>query len=113
MRKLRIALLACVGLVGALLTAAVLLAPPKVTPERIASAVNRDPALLAKAWQLPAAARYRNTLEFQSNLSVCGPASLANVWRSWSEPASEASVLEGSGVCRTGYCLLGLSLDEL
>jgi Phytochelatin synthase len=110
----RMVALGCVVLLLALLAAAFMVMPSKVAPERIASAVDRDPALLEKAWHLPVAAKYRRTLEFQSNGSVCGPASLANVFRSLAEPAaSEVSVLEGTGLCRTGYCLLGLSLDQL
>jgi MoxR-like ATPase len=52
-------------------------------------------------------------LEWQSNGSVCGPASVANVARSLGREASESTVLEGSGLCWTGFCMGGLTLEEL
>ena len=93
---------------------AVVLRPPKVPPEAIRSAVTREPALLERAWALPVAASYRRDLTWQTNLSVCGPASLANAFRSLGEPAiSEPAVLEGTGRCWTGFCFMGLTLDQL
>lgn len=42
------------------------------------------------------------------------PSSLANVFRSLGEDAtSEKSVLAGTGLCWTGFCIMGLTLDEL
>ncbi len=74
----------------------------------------QDPALLARAWQLPVAAIYQHRLFFQPNGSVCGPTSVANVLRSLgSESANVDSVLAGTGECWTGMCWMGLSLDEL
>lgn len=88
--------------------------PKEIAPEVIAASVNRDPALLARAWQLPAAAAYKRGLLFQSNGTLCGPTSVANVVRSLGEPSASAdSVLNGSGLCWTGLCLPGLTLDEL
>jgi hypothetical protein len=73
----------------------------------------QDPALIAQAWELPVAKAYRPSLVYQSNGSVCGPASLANAVRSWGTEATESSILDGTGKCWTGFCLGGLTLDEL
>lgn len=113
-KALRIAgyvLLALVLMAGV----AIVIGPPKVPAEAIASSVRRDPALLAQAFALPAAARYGRELDFQSNGSVCGPSSLRNVLRSLGEPAGdEAAVLVGSGQCQWfGMCFFGVTLDEL
>jgi Phytochelatin synthase len=74
----------------------------------------KDASLLEKAWALPGAAAYERRVVSQSNGSLCGPATLANALRSLGEgAATEALVLEGSGKCRTGYCIPGLTLDEV
>lgn len=74
----------------------------------------KDAALLDRAWALPVAATYSRRVVSQSNGSVCGPASIANVLRSLGEAeASQAKVLDGSGKCVTGLCIPGLTLDEL
>ena len=100
--------LAFVGLVGSQLW------PPRVPQEAIATAVTRTPALMERAWRLPVAATFKDRIAWQSNPSLCGPASLANVFRSLGEAnATESAVLEGTGTCWTGYCILGLTLDEL
>ena len=53
-------------------------------------------------------------LTWQSNPSLCGPASIANALRSLGETAtSETAVLAGTGRCWTGFCFMGLTLDEL
>ncbi len=53
-------------------------------------------------------------LDFQSNQSLCGPAIVANILRSLGEQAdTEAKVLAHTRKCRSGFCFLGLSLDEL
>jgi len=86
----------------------------KVKPETIQSSVTRTPQLLDRAWALPAAAAFGRELRSQTNASFCGPASLANVFRSLGEPATtEATVLEGTGKCLAGMCLMGLTLDDL
>jgi hypothetical protein len=86
----------------------------KVKPEAIQSSVTRTPELLDRAWTLPAAAAFGRELRSQTNGSFCGPASLANVFRSLGEPATtEATVLEGTGKCLAGMCLIGLTLDDL
>jgi hypothetical protein len=85
-----------------------------VSPESIHSSVTRAEDALDRAWKLPAAMAFGRKVSWQSNASLCGPASLANVLRSFGEPAStESAVLAGSGLCWTGYCILGLTLDEL
>jgi hypothetical protein len=109
-RKLAVGVAVLLAVLG---VARVVLRPPRVPPEVIARAVVRDPAVLERAWQLPAAAQYRRVLRYQSNGSVCGPASLADVFRSLGErTVSEHSVLEGTGMCRTGMCFMGLTLDQ-
>jgi hypothetical protein len=94
---------------------AIAIGPPKVPPEAIASSVRRDPALLAQAFALPAAARYGRELDFQSNGSLCGPSSVRNVLRSLGESAGdERAILAGSDKCQWfGICVMGLTLDEL
>jgi hypothetical protein len=111
LRVVGYALLALVVLAGV----AVAIGPPKVPAEAIATRVRRDPALLSQAFALPVAARYGRALDSQTNGSLCGPASLRNLLRSFGEPAGdEAAVLEGSGKCQLfGVCMMGLTLDEL
>ena len=93
---------------------AVAFSPPTVSPEDIATSVIRKPELLNRAWDLPVAATYEHQVTWQSNGSLCGPASVANAFRSLGEPAdTEREVLDETGLCWTGYCILGLTLDEL
>ena len=88
------------GLVGLIAMAPTVLRPPKVPAEAIQSSVIRTRALLDRAWALPVAQTYTRAVAWQSNGSVCGPASLANAFRSLGEAAaSEPKVLEGSGRC--------------
>lgn len=90
------------------------LSPARIPPEKIAASVAQAPALVERAWQLPVAKTFNHHVSAQSNLSRCGPASLANVFRSLSEAAkTESAVLAGTGRCWTGYCIVGLTLDEL
>jgi hypothetical protein len=57
---------------------------------------------------------FNRQLMWQSNASRCGPASIANVNRSLGDRAtSEARVLADTGRCWSGFCILGLTLDEL
>lgn len=86
----------------------------KVSPEAIQSSVIRRPELISRAWQLPVAATFKSELTWQSNGSRCGPASVANAFRSiGEEETTEAEVLDGTGKCWTGFCIIGLTLDEL
>jgi hypothetical protein len=90
------------------------LKPATVPPEIIQASVTQQPERLERAWSLPVAATYREGFAYQSNGSLCGPASLGNVFQSMRRgPVSEKDVLAGSGLCWTGFCILGLSLDEL
>lgn len=111
----RIAIAAgAVALTLALAVAFVLLNIPRVSPEAIATSVTRAPDLIEQAWQLPTAATFARPITYQSNASFCGPASLANIFRSQGERAtSESAVLEGTGKCWIGVCPVGLTLDEV
>jgi hypothetical protein len=110
----RKALVALGGLVLLVGVAPLVLRPPKVSPEAMATSVVREPELMERAWTLPAAAAYRRELTWQSNGSVCGPSSVANTLRSLGEAAtSEAAVLEGTGLCWSGLCFMGITLDQL
>jgi hypothetical protein len=77
------------------------------------SAAYRDQALLERAWQLPAASQFGRRVAYQTNPTSCGASSLANVERSFGLESTEASILAGTGKCWFGYCLGGLTLDEL
>jgi hypothetical protein len=106
-----ISIVVAAGLLGA---GALLVAQSKVPPQAIASSVTRTPELMERAWRLPVAATFNRQLDWQSNGSLCGPAAVANAYRSLGEAAStEGKVLAGTGWCWTGVCILGLTLDEL
>jgi hypothetical protein len=98
----------------ALPAAAIAIGPPKVPPSAIQNSVIRDAALMDRALEHPTAKTFGPSLHWQSNGSLCGPASLVNVLRSLGRPiADETAVLEGSGKCWSGICFMGLTLDEL
>jgi Phytochelatin synthase len=85
-----------------------------VSPEAIDSSVIHRPELINRAWRLPVATTFKTEFTWQSNTSRCGPASVANTFRSLGEQeTTEAEVLEGTGKCWTGICFMGLTLDEL
>lgn len=70
--------------------------------------------MLARAWALPAASRYKPHIEYQRNFTFCGPTSLANVLHSWGQAADQGSILDGTDVSTVlGYLPKGLTLDEL
>jgi hypothetical protein len=74
----------------------------------------QDAALLEKAWALPVAQLYKPGLDFQTNPSFCGPASVVNVLRSLGTQADQATVLEGTQTKTTaGLVMGGLTLDQL
>lgn len=104
-----------IGGIGLLAGGAFLLgSPPQVSPAAIQSSVTRAPELLSRAWHLPVAATFKQSITWQSNASRCGPASVANAYRSLGEEeTTETEVLEGTGRCWTGFCIIGLTLDEL
>jgi hypothetical protein len=114
--KRRYLALAAVALVAAGMfgAATAFIGQSKVPPDAIASSVTRAPELVERAWRLPVAATFDRQLTWQSNASRCGPAAIANVHRSLKEAAdTEAEVLAGTGKCWTGFCIIGLTLDEL
>ncbi|MBH5372985.1 phytochelatin synthase family protein [Bradyrhizobium glycinis] len=85
-----------------------------VPSEARASSVTRTPELIERAWHLPVAATFERHVDWQSNGSRCGPAAVANAYRSLGEAArTEAKVLAGTWSCWTGVCIMGLTLDEL
>jgi Phytochelatin synthase len=89
-------------------------AQSKVSPQAIALSVTRTPELMERAWNLPVAATFNRQITWQSNGSRCGPAAVANAYRSLGEAATtEGKVLAGTGRCWTGVCIVGLTLDEL
>lgn len=117
LRALRIVLLALATLIAVPLSFVIrgVFFPPKLDVTSIKTQKSyQNPALLARAWQLPVAVTYQKRLFFQPNGSVCGPTSVANVQRSLgNESATVDSVLSGTGECWTGICWGGISLDEL
>ena len=113
-RSLVFALIAGIAGVGLLSGGALLTGRSAVSQEAIQSSVIRTPALIDSAWKLPVAATFNTGLDWQSNSSRCGPASLANTFRSMGEEeTTEDEVLEGTGKCWTGFCIIGLTLDEV
>src|ERR1700738_4557174 len=79
------------GILGA---GIVLIRQSKVPPDAIASSVTRTPELVERAWRLPVAATFNRQLTWQSIVSRCGPAAVANIYRSLKEAAAtEAKVL--------------------
>jgi len=110
-RKLLIGVTSFLALLG---VTAFAFTPPTVSPEAIQSSVTREEALLNRAWQMPVASTMRDDLAFQSNASVCGAASIANVLHSLGEAAdTEAEVLDDTNRCWFGVCPFGLTLDQL
>ncbi|MHB0768820.1 phytochelatin synthase family protein [Bradyrhizobium sp. 5.13L] len=98
--------LACAG--------ALVVGQSHVPPDAIASSVTRTSALMERAWRLPVAATFQRHIDWQSNGSRCGPAAVANAYRSLGEAArTEGKVLAGTWNCWTGVCIMGLTLDEL
>lgn len=111
MRRLLVGFVVVLGLLAG---GALVARPPSVPEEAIRTAVTRTPALMEQAFALPVAASFGKDMTWQSNASRCGPASVANVYRSMGEEeTSEAAVLDGTGLCWTGWCIVGLTLDEL
>jgi hypothetical protein len=85
-----------------------------VPDHAIQSSVTRTPSLIERAWGLPVAKTFHRQVTWQSNGSRCGPAAVANAYRSLGDGAhSENKVLAGTRWCWTGYCIIGLTLDEL
>lgn len=101
-------------LIAAFILRATVFAPTFDVPSIRETSTYQDRALLDRAWALPVARTYDHRVVSQSNGSVCGPSSLANILRSLGDPAAtQDSVLEGSGKCGSGICFMGLTLDEV
>jgi len=106
--------IAAVTLVVAFVAGVMFLIPPTVPPEVIERSVIHEQTLLEKSWLLPTASAFGHYVAYQSNQSLCGPASIANILRSFGEPAdTEKKVLAHTTKCWSGICFFGLSLDEL
>jgi len=106
--------IASVGIVAAFVAGVMFLLPRTVPPEVIERSVIHEQNLLEKAWRLPTASAFGHHMDYQSNQSLCGPASVANILRSFGEPAdNEKKVLAHTTKCWSGICFFGLSLDEL
>ena len=73
----------------------------------------QDPKLLERAFALPVAQKYRD-LEFQKNGSFCGPTTAVDVMHSLDLPASQSTILDGSGI-KTYFGIIpgGITLDQL
>jgi hypothetical protein len=112
MKRFVLSVIAGVALLAG--AAFLIVAPTRVSQDAIQSSVTRTPELIDRAWKLPVAATFDTDVSWQSNGSRCGPASVANVLRSLGEEeTTEAEVLDGTGMCWTGLCIIGLTLDEL
>jgi hypothetical protein len=117
MTRRRIVLLVA-ALMAAALAFVVLRATVFATRYDVPSIANapayQDAALLERAWSLPVASTFDRRVASQTNASVCGPASVANILRSLGAPGgTQEDVLANSGKCGSGYCFMGLTLDEL
>lgn len=113
-RRILVLLVLVAALLGCLALRATVFAPRWDVPSIAATPQYQDAALLDRAWSLPVASTFGRRVVFQTNGSVCGPASLANIMRSLgAATATQATVLDGTGKCGTGICFMGLTLDEL
>ncbi|TIR43948.1 MAG: phytochelatin synthase, partial [Mesorhizobium sp.] len=54
----------------------------RVSQDAIQTSVTRTAELIDSAWELPVAATFNADVTWQSNGSRCGPASVANTFRS-------------------------------
>ena len=74
----------------------------------------QNEGLLERAWALPVARLYgSHGYLFQSNPSVCGPTSIADILRSKGRLADPSSVMNGSGIWQIfGVLPGGLTLDQ-
>ncbi|WP_049815021.1 phytochelatin synthase family protein [Bradyrhizobium sp. WSM2793] len=98
---------------GLLDAGALVVGQSRVPTEAIVSSVTRTPELIERAWHLPVAATFHRNVNWQSNSSRCGPAAVANAYRSLGEAAStEGKVLRHRAVLDR-LMHLGLTLDQL
>ena len=74
----------------------------------------QDPVLHEKAWALPVAALYHANIDYQQNVSLCGPTSIVNVLRSLHRVGDQERILEDTGISTAmGYLPGGVTLDQL
>jgi hypothetical protein len=107
-----LALLLVVAAAGGM---AVIARPGAVPPESIERLPEyHDAALLARAWALPVARLYGPAgYMYQSNPSICGPTSIADVLHSEGRPGDPGTVLQGAGIFSIfGILPGGLTLDQ-
>lgn len=104
---------------GAVLAAALLAACSGPDPYAGVASIERgasyqQTALLAEAWRLPVAAAYAvDGFEYQTNPSVCGPASIANLLQSNGGTETQADVLRDARVFNImGLLPGGITLDQ-
>ena len=110
MKKLAFALVIGLGLLAGMGAS---IGQYKIPADAIRTSVTRTEALLDRAWRLPVATTFAREIVWQSNGSACGPASLANVFRSLGEaPDTEGGILEGTSACWFHVCPVGLTLDQ-
>src|ERR1700722_320955 len=112
-----------IGLVALLLGGSVAIIPPLLWGDHVDYSYvvsikdareYQNPALLEKAWTLPVATLYHSDIEFQGNVSFCGPTSVVNVLRSRHQPGDQATILRGTGISTVlGFLPGGVTLDQL
>jgi hypothetical protein len=113
-RRVLIALFVVLATLGYFPLRATVFAPGFDVPSIAATPQYHEASLMDRAWALPVAATFERRVVSQTNGSVCGPASVANILRSLgASDMSQAKVIDGSGYCWTGLCIPGLTLDEL
>lgn len=97
-RRVLIVLALLLGVLGYFPLRATLFAPRFDVPSIAATPHYQEAPLLARAWALPVAATFDRRVVSQTNGSVCGPASVANILRSLGVvDSSQAKVIDGSG----------------
>jgi hypothetical protein len=98
-----------IGLAALLIGGSVAIVPPRLWGDHVdySHVVSikdareyQDPVLLEKAWVLPVATLYRSDIDFQRNVSLCGPTSVVNVLRSLHRPGDQATILQGTRASR-------------
>jgi len=78
------------------------------------NAQYQDPELLSKAWELPVAAQFKDSFEYQNWMTFCGPASAVNVFRSEGiDSYSQSNLFDSSNVSYWKVKILGMTLDEM
>src|SRR5690348_11071092 len=96
-RRHFVSFLLAAGLVGLFSAWVLVVGQSQVSQQAIASSVLRTPILVERAWRLPVAATFSRQITWQSNISRCGPAAVANAYRSLGDAAiTEDKVLAGT-----------------